>query len=228
MDLKTISALAVKMKITKEQFDSFKYFIFHKYKSQLNVPNKQWEIEEILKTVKSDLPSEKVININSNQSNKLETINEETKKNNLIKVTKKKPKIKKKKKTNTSSKLSENKEEKGTRKRTYRTKENKSIEESYILRIKKEYIRKPHTIKLFTEKMYWDLSTFIEWLNERVFDDVNAFTTVKLEYLEPIIEKIIDRRKEIIKWETEIVTKNSTKTKPNFFKLIYNSTGSKR
>ena len=227
MDLKTISALAVKMKITKEQFDSFKYFIFHKYKSQLNAPNKQSEIEEILKTVKCDLPSEKVININSNHSNKSETINKETKKNNNINETKKKPKIKKKKKK-TNSKLSENKEEKGTRIRTYRTKENKSIEESYILRIKTDYIRKPHTIKQFTEKMYWDLSAFIEWLNERGFDEVNAFTPVKLEYLEPITEKIIDRRKEIIKWETEIVTKNLTKTKPNFFKLIYNSTGSKR
>lgn len=230
MDLKTISALAVKMNITQGQFDSFKFFIYYKYKSQLNSPNKQWDIEEILKKIKSELPSERELLNSTNHSKKKEKSNKVKNENKLDVDSKVKPKLKKKKriKTNINSRVSKIIVERESRKTAYRRRELLSIEESNILRIKTDYIRKPHTVKMFVEKMYWDLPGFIDWLNQRGFKEVSAFSMVKLDYLEPIIEKILDRRREIIKWETEIVTRNITKTKPNFFKLIYNSTGSKR
>jgi hypothetical protein len=233
MDSNSILALAIKMKIERSQFNSFKFFVYSKYKNKIQSPDVELKLDSILKEIYHKLPS------NSNVTKKINKPTQESaaklnyKKLNSTVVnikpnnTKQKPiknKRKKKKKAivNDKQKLNE------PIIKPYKNKDNMSVEKSNILRLKTDYIRKPHTIIEFTDKLLWDENYFIDWLIDRGFKGIQPSSILKIEYIESLAEEIIQRRKKVVKWETEIVTKNRSKTKPNYFKLIYNSIGSRR
>jgi len=123
-----------------------------------------------------------------------------------------------------------NKSKKG-KKRKYtppRSKNKINETEAIIMKLKIEYIRNPHTISQLAKKIYWDEDYFIEILGKLGFSDINVNSKIKLEHLKPLAEQIFDRRREIIAWETEIVSPKIQKTKPNYYRFMYNSPGSKR
>lgn len=100
-------------------------------------------------------------------------------------------------------------------------------DEAILLKLRIEYIRKPHTMSKLASVLQFDETSLIEVITSCGFENINGSTIVKMEHITPLAEQIFDRRNEIIQSESEIVTK-PPKTKPNYFRLIYNSPGSKR
>lgn len=100
-------------------------------------------------------------------------------------------------------------------------------DEAILLKLRIEYIRKPHTMSKLASVLKFNEASLIEVITSCGFENINGSTIVKLEHITQIAEQIFDRRKEILEFESEIVSKTQ-KTNPNYFRLIYNSPGSKR
>jgi hypothetical protein len=99
--------------------------------------------------------------------------------------------------------------------------------DAILLKLRIEYIRKPHSISMLANVLQFNEASLIDVITSCGFENINSSTIVKMEHITPLAEQIFDRRKEILAFESEIVSKNP-KTKPNYFRLIYNSPGSKR
>lgn len=102
-----------------------------------------------------------------------------------------------------------------------------SEEGAILIKLKIEYVRKPYTIFSFAEELQFQKESLLEVIRNCGFKDVNYDTRITMDHITPIAEQVFDRRNELIAHDTEIVSKQP-KTKPNYFKLIYNSPGSKR
>lgn len=207
MELNSILRLAEQMGVKKHQFESFKFFILTKYNQQIKESGNLDAIDAILNEVKNELPSAPI-----NHDKKSKSAD-------------------RKKKLQSKNRDSQKNKSKKDRKRKYtppRSKNKISETDAILMKLKIEYVRTPHTISQLTKKLYWDEDYFIEALEKLGFSNVSTNSKIKLEHLKPLAEQIFDRRREIIAWETEIVSPKIQKTKPNYFKLIYNSPGSKR
>lgn len=99
--------------------------------------------------------------------------------------------------------------------------------DAILLKLRIEYIRNPHTVSELAAVLKYRPSKLIELIKNCGFEEINSNTVVKMEHIIPLAEQIYDQRKKILDFETEIISK-TTKTKPNFFRVIYNSPGSKR
>lgn len=133
-------------------------------------------------------------------------------------------KVSKKKK----NQLANQKSKKEKKKYVGRSNKNRINEdEAILLKLRIEYIRKPHTISKLASVLQFDETSLIEVISSCGFENINRGTIVKMEHITPLAEQIFDRRNEIIQYESEIVTK-TPKTKNNYYRLIYNSPGSKR
>lgn len=99
--------------------------------------------------------------------------------------------------------------------------------DAILLKLRIEYIRKPHSISMLANVLQFNEASLIEVITSCGFENINSSTIVKMEHITPLAEQIFDRRKEILEFESEIISK-TPKTKPNYFRLIYNSPGSKR
>jgi hypothetical protein len=102
-----------------------------------------------------------------------------------------------------------------------------SEQDAILIKLKIEYVRKPFTILSFAEELQFQKESLLEVIRSCGFEDVNYDARITMDYITPIAEQVFDRRNELIAYNTEIVSKQP-KTKPNYFKLIYNSPGSKR
>ncbi len=100
-------------------------------------------------------------------------------------------------------------------------------EDAILLKLRIEYVRKPHTMSMLADVLQFNEASLIEVITSCGFENINSNTIVKMEHITPLAEQIFDRRKEILEFESEIISK-TPKTKPNYFRLIYNSPGSKR
>lgn len=102
-----------------------------------------------------------------------------------------------------------------------------SEDDAILMKLRIEYVRKPYTILSFAEELEFQKESLLDVIRSSGFEDVNYDTRIIMGHLIPIAEQVFDRRNELIAFNSEIVSKQP-KTKPNYFKLIYNSPGSKR
>ena len=102
-----------------------------------------------------------------------------------------------------------------------------TAKEAILLKLKIEYVRKKYTILSFAEELQFDKESLLEVIKSCGFKDLNYQSLITIDHIAPISEQVFDKRNKIMAYESEVVSKNP-KTKPNYFKLIYNSPGSKR
>jgi hypothetical protein len=96
------------------------------------------------------------------------------------------------------------------------------------MKLRIEYIRKNYTVSQLASELFFKESSLIEAIESWGFDNISSSTLLTMDHIKPLADQIFDRRNEIIQWESEIVSPKLPKTKPNYYKLIYNSPGSKR
>ena len=101
-------------------------------------------------------------------------------------------------------------------------------EDGILMKLRIEYIREKYTVSLLASKLYFKESSLIEAIESWGFQNIKGSTVLTMDHIKPLAHQIYDRRNEILQWESEIVSPKLPKTKPNYFKLIYNSPGSKR
>jgi hypothetical protein len=196
--------LARQMNVTKEQLNSFKFFIQSKYseriksENNLELLNKQFlKLEEILPSEMKNKPDKK-----GDDKNIEKTKGSKNSKSEVVIVKQKYVPPKSKNRIDYNNAI--------------------------LLKLRIEYIRVPHSISVFAHKLYFDLDVLIEAFSQIEGSQLKGDSIIKIEYLKPYCGQIYDRMSEIIEWESEIVSPNLQKTKPNYFKVIYNSPGSKR
>ncbi len=102
-----------------------------------------------------------------------------------------------------------------------------SPEEAILLRQKRMYVNTPHSLSQFAEILQFELESLIDVLHSCGFENLDGNKLITIDHIIPISEQVFDQHNKIISFETEVVSK-TPKTKPNYFKLIYNSPGSKR
>lgn len=102
-----------------------------------------------------------------------------------------------------------------------------SEDDAILMKLRIEYVRKPFTIFSLADELEFQKESLLEVIRSCGFKDANYDTRITIDHITPIAEQIFDRRNELIAFNSEIITKQP-KTKPNYFKLIYNSPGSKR
>lgn len=98
--------------------------------------------------------------------------------------------------------------------------------DAMFLKIRREFINTPHTIAEVAGKVF-ALRDFLTELKKIGFSNVNYNTVVEKEHLLPFTERIYFNRYAGVE-KTGNKQYHARKTLPNYFKVIYNSPGSKR